>query len=90
MITTLLATFIDLFTLVFNFLLLSRVILSWFLPADANLFTRTIYELTEPVLSPVRRLLPRSSVLDLAPLVTFLLLQLIQYGAHQLLLHFAS
>ncbi len=82
------ATFIDLLVLCFNFLLLSRVILSWFLTTE-NAIYRWLVEITEPLLGPVRRLLPKTGGLDLAPLVTFFLLQGIQVGAHYLLAHLA-
>lgn len=81
-----LVTYIDLFSVVFTVLLFIRVLLSWVYPDPyANGFSRIIYELTEPVLAPVRRLLPRTSMIDLAPLVTFFLLQAIVWGAHYLL-----
>jgi len=44
-----------------------------------------VVNLTEPVLAPVRRLLPKFSGLDLAPLVTFFLLQGLDYAVHWLL-----
>lgn len=81
--TALLINFFDLFSLVFNFLLLVRVILS-FITNDfyKNWFFRLIFELTEPILAPVRRLLPGGGGLDFSPLVVFLLLELISYFLH--------
>ncbi len=70
--------FINLFVLVFNFLLLARVLMSWIMPGSTNWFSRLIFELTEPVLAPVRKLLPSSSGIDFSPLVTFFLLQALQ------------
>lgn len=80
-----LVSFIDLFVLCFNALLLIRIVLSWFMQPGSNWFVTLLYELTEPLLEPVRRLLPRAQVIDWAPLVTFFLLQGLQYGAHYLL-----
>lgn len=38
----------------------------------------TLYRLTEPVLAPVRRILPNFGALDLSPLVVFLAIYLIR------------
>ncbi len=82
-----LVTFVDLFSLVFTVLLFARIIVSWVYPhPDANAFTRTLYELTEPVLAPIRRVLPQTGMIDLAPLVAFFALQALVWGAHYLLL----
>ena len=90
MIPTILISFIDLFVLCFNSLLLVRVVLSWFTNPGSNRFMALLYELTEPILVPVRRLLPGAAgPVDWAPLVTFFLLQGLQYGAHYLLMHLA-
>lgn len=80
MFTTVLVTFVNLFTLVFNILLLIRVVSSWIRPdPSSNWLTRVVYELTEPILAPIRRALPSSGLLDLAPLAAFILLQLLDW-----------
>ena len=38
-----------------------------------------LYRVTEPILAPLRRIIPRVGVLDLTPLVAIILLQLISY-----------
>lgn len=79
MISLVLITFFDLFVTVFNVLLLVRVIMSWIYPSpDASNIYRFFYSITEPVLAPVRKLLPGSNMLDLAPLVVFFGLQILQ------------
>jgi uncharacterized protein YggT (Ycf19 family) len=40
---------------------------------------------TEPVLAPIRRLLPRFNLIDLAPLGAFVALQVLQLLAHKVL-----
>lgn len=77
--------FIALFVSTFNLLLLIRVVMSWVAPGSTNSFVRLIYDLTEPVLAPVRKLLPGSGMIDLSPLVTFFLLQGLQLLAFRLL-----
>ena len=82
--TLILSTFIDLFVLVFNTLLVARVLLSYFV-SESNGFYQSLISLTEPVLGPVRKVLPRTGGADFAPLVAFFLLQGIQILAHNLL-----
>jgi YggT family protein len=56
----------------FIIVLLIRVIFSWVSPFPTNPVSRLAFQLTEPVLAPVRRLLPPVSGLDLSPLVVML------------------
>ncbi len=65
-------------------LLLARIVLSWFPPSGPGVMEsirRFLFAVTEPVLGPVRRLLPPLRVggmgLDLSPLIVFLVLQII-------------
>jgi YggT family protein len=53
-------------------LILVRVVFSWISPYPNNAVYRIVYQLTEPILSPVRRRLPLSSGIDLSPLVVTL------------------
>ena len=87
MINAVAVTFILLFVEVFNVLIIIRVLMSWIYPhPEANRFSRLVFDLTEPVLGPVRKLLPRTQFLDLSPIVTFFLLQAVAYFAPRLLL----
>jgi YggT family protein len=54
---------------VFIFVMLIRVVFSWVSPYPTNAVSRFAYQLTEPVLAPIRRMLPAMSGLDLSPLV---------------------
>lgn len=83
MISLVVLTFVDLFVMIFNLLLLTRVIASY-VANPAGRFYAGLVSITEPVLVPVRKLLPTAPGLDLAPLVTFFLLQGVQYGVHWL------
>ena len=84
MISLVLLEFIDLFVGIFNFILIIRVVLSYFVSPDNRLFG-VLVSITEPVLSPVRRVLPATSGIDWAPLAVFFLLQGLRYAAHALL-----
>ena len=57
----------------YSFVLLARVLMSWFPNLDrSNPIVQLIFDITEPVLRPVREMLPPVSGLDLSPLVVFL------------------
>jgi YggT family protein len=77
MLTVIIYNFASLFVLVFNALVVVRVILSWLYPdPGANAFTMFIFNTTEPLLAPVRRILPRSQFIDFSPIFVFFLLQI--------------
>ncbi|RKZ09038.1 YggT family protein [bacterium] len=74
MIADLLLRLIDLYALV----ILVRVVLSW-LPVDHDQpWVRFVVDVTEPVVGPIRRVLPSFGGLDFSPLVAMLLLQLMR------------
>jgi len=53
-----------------------RVILSWFLTRP-NTLSIILDKITEPILAPLRRIIPRAGMFDFTPLVAIILLQLI-------------
>jgi YggT family protein len=55
-------------------LVLGRVLLSWVDPAGANGLSRLLYQATEPLLAPVRRMLPRTGMFDLSALLVLIVL----------------
>ena len=77
MITLVLLTFLDLFVYFFSGVLLLRVILSY-VTKPGNRFMELLVGLTEPLLAPIRKILPPAAGLDFAPLVALLLLQGLQ------------
>ena len=69
-----LASLIDLYSLV----VLIAVILSW-VPLDRrNLLFTVTHALTEPLLAPIRNVLPPMAGLDLSPMVLLIALQLLK------------
>ncbi len=60
---------------IFQFILLARVLLSWFPNFDrSNPIVRFLYDVTEPVLKPIRDLLPQTGMVDFSPLIVFLII----------------
>ena len=54
-----------------------RVLLSWFPIDPRNPLVALLYDVTEPILEPLRRVIPRLGMFDLSPLVALLLIQFI-------------
>ncbi len=63
---------------VYSLILFGAVILSWVRPPSDNPIVRVINQLTEPVLSRVRKLLPTAAGFDFSPMVVLVALQLLK------------
>jgi YggT family protein len=61
----------------FVFLVIARAIGSFFVRDWSHGIPRFLWDVTEPVLAPVRRILPPFGGLDFSPLVVIVLLQLL-------------
>jgi len=58
---------------IYQFILLGRVLMSWLPNLDRNNpIARFLYAATEPVLEPIRRMLPASGGMDFSPLIVFI------------------
>ena len=75
---TFLFNFIRLLCEVLTLAIFIRVILSWFLTRP-NTLSIVLDKITEPLLAPLRRIIPRVGMFDFTPLVAILLLQLIRH-----------
>ena len=57
----------------------ARVILSWVPHNQYNEITRTVYNVTEPLLRPLRDLIPVSSMgIDISPFILLLALNMVE------------
>ena len=61
---------------VYIFIILIQVVISWINPGAYNPATVIMYQLSEPVLKPARRLIPAAGGFDFSPLVVLIGLQL--------------
>jgi YggT family protein len=66
---------------VYFIVLVARIILSWF-PVQPGTslasIVSIIYDLTEPVLGPFRRIIPSVGMIDISPIVVFFALGILQ------------
>lgn len=79
-----LSSAVVIFFRVVEMLILLRIVLSWLPLKKGNMFIQFIYTVTEPILSPVRNLIARSSfgknlMIDLSPILAYLLLGFVEY-----------
>ena len=79
----LLITAIEYFVRVLQGLIFARVVLSWIRLGRNSKITYFIYNLTEPILEPIRRMLDRSplgrgAMLDFSPIIAIFMIGLVQ------------
>ena len=65
---------------IYIFIIVARAVISWVQPNPYNPIVQFLYKVTEPVLRPIRRVLPlRGMAIDISPLVAILILWALQY-----------
>ena len=73
------ASLIELIGTFFYMVILARVILTWFPQVRRdNPVLQIIYAVTEPILRPIRRFIPRGRMIDFAPMIAIFLVIIIQ------------
>lgn len=69
---------------ILKYALLLRVLLSWIQPDPGSRLNQILSQVTEPILAPIRSILPRTGMIDLSPLLAFFALDLAQFGIARL------
>lgn len=69
--------FLELLISALMLLVLARVVVSWVAPSGGGGLVAFIYQVTEPILAPIRRVVRPSGGLDWAPLIAMLVLGLL-------------
>jgi YggT family protein len=83
------ARFIDILVRLLSLAILVRVLLSW-IPIDRNgRFAEIILQITEPVVGPIRKVLPTLGGLDFSPMIAMILLEMVRTVVINLLLTLA-
>jgi YggT family protein len=72
-----LSTFISILSQVLSITILARVFMSWVPSLQQSGLGRFIYEITEPLLGPIRRLIPSLGMLDLSPFIALIVIQVV-------------
>ena len=72
-----LALLVSLVLKIVYFILVIRIILSWVNADPYNEIVRVIYNITEPILAPFRRLPLQVGAIDFSPIVAFIVLSVL-------------
>lgn len=73
------AKVLDIVLTLYMWVIIFRAVISWVNPDPYNPLVRFLYRATEPVLSPVRRLLPFGRMgVDLSPVIVLLAIYFLQ------------
>lgn len=73
-----LANILDIVLTVYTFVIIIAAIISWVNPDPYNPVVRFLYAVTEPLLRPIRRVLPFRLPIDISPVILLLLIYFIQ------------
>ena len=69
------AEVINIILTIYMYVIIARAILSWVSPDPYNPIVQMLYKITEPVLNPMRRLIPMGKMgMDLSPMIAILII----------------
>jgi YggT family protein len=74
----LLLNFVQILVLILQFAIIGRSVLSWFPIDPRSPLVSVLNEITEPILAPLRRVVPRIGMIDITPMVAIFVLYIIQ------------
>ncbi len=74
----LLVYFIDVFFTLLSLAILARVLLSWIRVSPYHPAVEFLYRITEPILAPLRRVIPSLGMVDITPVIALILLRIVQ------------
>ena len=80
-----LASFVNLVVTVLSFAIIGRALLSWFDPRMQTPVGRFLRDITEPIIAPIRHVVPSLGMFDISPIIALLLLRLIGMLVNQAL-----
>lgn len=72
--SALLLNFIQFLLMAVWALVLGRIVMSWVDPAGRNQVSTFLFQATEPILAPVRRMLPQSGMMDWSGFLVLIIL----------------
>ncbi len=65
---------------IYFFALIGMIVVSWVAPGSRHPAIGLLYQITEPVMAPVRALLPNLGGLDFSPILLFVTINIIEIG----------
>ena len=75
--TTVLVKFVDILFQVLTYAIIARALVSWFPVSPTSPIIRILDDVTEPILGPLRKIVPRLGMMDITPIVALVLLNIL-------------
>ena len=72
-------SFVYILVNILTYAIIIRALMSWFNPSPENPIVRFVVEITDPILAPLSRVVPRIGMIDITPIVAIVLLNAIQW-----------
>lgn len=86
-----LAKVIDIALTIYMWIIIFRALISWVNPDPYNQIVIFLYRFTEPVLRPIRRILPMRNVgIDFSPVIVILVIIFLKYFLVETMIQLAS
>jgi YggT family protein len=63
-----------------SWLIIARALLSWFPNSRNHPAVVLLYQITDPIILPIQRVVPRMGMIDISPMIAFGVLQIIAYA----------
>ncbi len=73
-----LASLVNFFFTVLTIIVFGRALLSWFDPGMKSTLGQLLFKITEPLLAPIRRIMPSMGAIDLSPIILLIGLQFLR------------
>jgi YggT family protein len=70
--------FVDILFTLLELAILARVLLSWFRLDPYHPVVNFVYQITEPILRPLRNIIPPLGMIDISPIVALILMGIIR------------
>lgn len=58
---------------------IARSLLSWFPVDQSSPLYQMLFKVTEPIIDPIRRVMPNTGMIDLSPMIAMLVLIVMQF-----------
>jgi len=77
-------SFLQTFLTIYSFCIIGRALISWIDPTMQSAPARILVQVTEPVIAPIRSVVPSLGMFDISPIIALLLIQFIQRMLYRL------
>ena len=63
-----------------SWLIIARALLSWFPDTRNHPAVDILHQITDPIIVPIQRIVPRMGMFDVSPMIAFIVLRIITYA----------